>query len=382
MSATSIPLDALRGHYQLHFTDRPRATRSLALLARLREAAQALRGPEAAGPQGPDEKANGGAQGAAAALCAAWDAEAQAIATAQHQAGDGGRLLVEALESATRVRWRVARAQRLHPDAFAARPRLLAALAEDVAAAKNELTEAQRHLGAQRVPAPAHATAGPADHEDGAEAAAAAAAELGHTADHLEASRASALAARHAPDVAVRRRAAVAAARATLADLNETVVGRSPVVVRPDYLGCLVHELREASASFAEPAEAPGEREAATKVEAERIQAHEANVAALDQQVTFWQRQLRQVTAKRRQHTADELAHAVGEEADAVMEAAEAAKGPQAAAALGYLCLRMDELHRQLRGVPLVFGHDAHRETLAGLADCLAWLERSRAGVV
>lgn len=371
MSAPSIPLDALRGHYQLHFTDRPRATRSLALLARLREAAQALRGPEPNGPRGAEEKANGGAP-EADALCAAWDAEAQAIAAAQQEAGDGGRLLVEALESATRVRWRVARAQRLHPDAFAVRPRLLAALAEDVAAAKNELTEAQRHLGAQRVVAPDPTEAGPADHQGDAQAAAAAV-ELAHTADHLEASRASALAARHAPDLAVRRRAAVAAARATLADLNETVVGRSPVVVRPDYLGCLVHELREASASFAQPA--------ASAAAPEPDQAHAANVAALDQQVTFWQRQLRQVTAKRRQYTADELAHAVGEEADAVMEAGEGAKGPQATAALGYLCLRMDELHRQMRGVPLMFGHDAHKETLAGLADCLAWLEHSRAGV-
>lgn len=356
MSVPTSQLDALRGHFQLHFTDRPRATRSLTLLQRLREAAGALQPASGGTGRSPAGDELG-------ALLAAWDEEAEAIATAQHRAGDGGRLLVEALEAADRVRWRVGRLQRLHPAPPAARPVLLAALEADVAGALAELAEARRHAAAQ--------AALRGDGKLGLQAAESVRRELQHTLEHLQAARAGALAARRSGDPVARQRAAVSAARAALADLSETVVGRSPVVVRPEHLSALVQDLRQAAATFAEPT--------GDTPEGSTHDAHAKNVAALAEQVTFWQRQLRQVTAKRRQHTADELAHAVGEEADAVMEAAEAAHGPDAARLLGYLCLRMDELHRQLRGVPLVFGHEAHRETLAGLADCLAWLERSRA---
>lgn len=327
-NAAAEHYEALCGHYQLHFVDRPRLSRSLEMLHKLRASLEGL--TCAIDPE---------LRRRAKATAAAWDEEARAIEKAQKEADDAARRRQALQEDWQRLRWRVARVQRLHPQAAAASVHLWVGPTEDAAL----LAEAGKAAG---------------EHQLADEAA-----QLGQ---HLDAQRARALATRAQADATTLAQQGVLAARAALADLAHAVAGRSMAVVRPSFLQARVHELRDAHAAMVRAGEA-GFGDAA----------HRANCDALAEQVQSWQLQLRQITAKRRQYTADELAHALGEEADAVLEAADAAaQSPAPEVATAYLALRMDELHRQLQGVPLLFGHGQHRETLAGLADCLAYLER------
>jgi hypothetical protein len=322
------PDEALREYYHLHFAGRPRITRNVTLLGQLIVLAER----------------NGNA-----ALSALWHKERALIEQEQQQAGTLGRQLAQRMEDGQIVHHRLRRlqwhAQQLHPHAIDRQA--LAQVHKDAAALMAEVLP----LGQQDAELHARARA-VAENLGACEAAS-------QTLDH-EARRA-----RTEGDDLSRAQVCVRAAQLLQETFDSRIGGLPGTVVRPERITALAEGLQQVASDLAACAIDGAD--------------HGANCQALRQQAGHWRAQAQRAAALRRQHTPDELAHALGQGADAILEEAhawpDASPSAQQAVATGLaLCDRMDEVRRQLEGVPLIFGLTEHHHTLSTVSDALAYL--------
>lgn len=322
------PDEALREYYHLHFAGRPRITRNTVLLGQLVALAKNNHN---------------------ITLATLWGKELKLIEQEQAGAGEAGRQIALRVEDAHFVlqRLRLLQQDAGRIDAAALDVCAVGAVLQDceiMAATLGPLAQAG-HKHSPRAKSMHEALVGAQHHYQG-------------LAEAARAQRTS------GPELS-RAQAAVRAAQLLQHTFDTRIAHHPGNIVRPERLLALAEGLQDAAQDLANSGLAGAD--------------HEANCQALQQQAAQWRAQAQKAAALRRQNTPDELAHSLAQASDDILEAAHTWPAPGAAqnerlAAGIALCDRMDEVRRQLEGVPLVFGLAEHHHTLSTVTDALAYL--------
>jgi hypothetical protein len=323
----SPPAAVLREYYHLHFAGRPRITRNLTLLGQLIELAR---------------------RGGNDTLAALWAREQKIIGDEQAAAGTAGRLVAQRVEQGLLV---LHRARRLELDAL--RSKIIAVDVHGLRQVISDLADAADAL-AQATVDESQATIVARTREDLQRAQKACAVLIDQ-----------ALQARQTGSADQRAQAGVYAAQLLLHSFASRIADRSGLIVRPER----IEQLAAGLSDIAQDLSACGLTDPT----------HTANCQALQSQAAAWRAQGQRAAALRRQASPDELAHALAAQCDEVLDEGHSwpdimAPYPEQMAKGLALCDRVDELVRQLIGIPLIYGLSEHHHTLSTVTDAWAYL--------
>lgn len=348
-------IDACHEQYILHFVGQPRLTRDVAMLdsliGELTPMLEQLPISEHAMRKELGER------------LADYNTERHAIVTSQERAGPQGR-------AAAHLKLRVGFVMHRYVRHFAGQPRATRdlGLLQEIIADLGLLVAPVKHL-ARLEENSGHGA------QESAAALVKVLAALQQSQGHL-AAEAEAIAALRRPNKGPVQEAQARSDALTLAQAANTVfaayqglvIDRPRLVVRPELIGRLARALADLHGAMQGLMDAGWEDAG-----------HKENCVIMADHHRTWLEEQQETLRVRRQHTMDEIAHALVAEADVILgEYNQTIAGQQLVAerrgSLIVLCDRMDELQRQMQGVPQAPGHQHHEHNAWVLTDALSML--------